>query len=582
MRRLLLSVLGVLAAIGATAQTPQFVSTEAANRNVVIEEFTGVNCGYCPDGHKIVREYEQTNPGRVFGINVHQGGYASMYTTQWGNALNAQSGMAGSYPMATVNRHVFSGGITGMGRGSIVACGNQIKAMPSFVNIAAEATIDATTRLLTVNVEAYYTADAETGSNLINVALLQDSIIGPQSGGANFNPDQVTADGQYIHLNMLRDLLTGQWGDEVSVAEGVIPAGTLVQRTYTYTIPAVISNEVMKLDHLKLVVFITKDHQEIYTGSECKPVVSNYPALSALPAGLEAENIWGCSDNVKSYFSVYNAGGDAITSLDIQYSSSLSAAQTYAWSGSIAAGAVETIELPDVLANIGTNTEVNAQIVSANGTAVTTEQMSATIKKKAPAEGVGDTLKIVIQTDQYASEAGWALEDAQGNTLAHKHYTGNSIKKDTIFVALPEIGCYVFKVTDDYGDGGTKHQVFDATGRRLVNGGATSYGTMAAYDIKITSLTGIENVEGAILQTLAYPNPAKDKVMLEISMLQSTLANITVVDMLGREVIRLGEVNLSTGKNTVEVNTSSLSNGTYLVKIISDNGMVSKKISINR
>lgn len=581
MRRLLLSVLGVLAALGATAQTPQFVSTEAAKRNVVIEEFTGVNCGYCPDGHRIVREYEQDNPGRVFGINIHQGGYASMYTTQWGNALANQTGLNG-YPAGTVNRHVFSGTSTALDRGSFVTRGNQIKAMPSFVNIAAEATIDATTRLLTVNVEAYYTADAETGSNFINVALLQDSIIGPQSGGTNYNPDQVTADGQYIHLHMLRDLLTGQWGDEVSVAEGVIPAGTLVQRTYTYTVPAKMSNEIVKLQHLKLIVFITKDHQEIYTGSECKPVVSNYPALSVLPAGMEVENVWGCSDNVKSYISVYNAGLNAITSLDIQYSSSLSAAQAYAWSGNIAAGAEETIELPEVLANIGTNTEVNAQIVSVNGTAITTEQLSGTIKKKAPAEGVGDSLKIIIQTDQYASEAAWSFKDAQGNVLAQKRYSGNSIVKDTVFVALPEIGCYVFEVTDSYGDGGTKHQIFDATGKRLVNGGATSYKLSGAYDIKITSLTGIENVEGAILQTLAYPNPAKDRLNLEISMLQSANANITVVDMLGREVVRLGDVNLSTGKNTVEVNTSALSGGTYLVKIISDNGMVSKKISINR
>lgn len=107
MKRIVLLVSGLLlSAFSLTAQTPQFVSTEPANRNVVIEEFTGVNCGYCPDGHRIVREYQEANPGRVFGINIHQGGYAALYTTQWGDAIANQTGLQG-YPAGTVNRHLF-------------------------------------------------------------------------------------------------------------------------------------------------------------------------------------------------------------------------------------------------------------------------------------------------------------------------------------------------------------------------------------------------------------------------------------------------------------------------------------------
>ena len=252
MRKLLLSVCGLIAAFNATAQTPQFVSTEPSNRNVIIEEFTGVNCGYCPGGHRIVREYEEANPGRVFGINIHQGGYAAMYTTQWGDSIANQTGL-NSYPSGTVNRHRFGGTATALGRDRFVNAGNQIQAMSSFVNVAAQATIDAATRTLTVNVEAYYTADAETGMNLINVALLQDSIIGPQSG-ASANPSQVTSDGKYIHMHMLRHLLTGQWGDTVSVEEGVIPQGTLVQRTYTCDLPSYMSDANVKLNHLNVVV----------------------------------------------------------------------------------------------------------------------------------------------------------------------------------------------------------------------------------------------------------------------------------------------------------------------------------------
>lgn len=584
MKRIVLLVSGLLlSAFSLTAQTPQFVSTEPANRNVVIEEFTGVNCGFCPDGHRIVREYQEANPGRVFAINIHQGGYAALYTTQWGNALNNQTGMAGSYPSGTINRHVFSGGVTGLSRADFASCGNQIKEMPSFVNVAAQASIDAATRTLTVNVEVYYTGDAETGSNYLNVALLQDSVIGPQSGGSNFNPTQVTADGQYIHMHMLRDLLTGQWGEELTVeGSAVIPQGTLFQKTYTYTIPAYMSDAVVKLPQLHLVVFVTKDHQEIYTGSECKPTVSNIPALGAMSTTLEAENIYGCSEEIIPYISVFGVGETPVTTMDIEYSSSLTPAQTFTWTGNLGLEQYKKIQLPNVLANVGSATQVSAKILSINGTAIEDEAKTASVTKKAAAEGNGDKLKIIIKTDKYASEAAWKLYGPDGRVIKQKSYTGDEPVKDTVIVDLTETGCYVYEVTDDFGDGGTKHQVYDGSGLRLVNGTASSYGTIAQYDMKILSLVGLEEAEGVILQTLVYPNPAKDRVNLEISMLQATKANISVVDMLGREVMKLGDVSLASGNNLVEINTSALSNGAYFVKIMSNDGITSKKISINR
>ena len=43
-----------LASVNAYAQLP--VSQQPALKNAIIEEFTGVNCVYCPDGHKIAAQ----------------------------------------------------------------------------------------------------------------------------------------------------------------------------------------------------------------------------------------------------------------------------------------------------------------------------------------------------------------------------------------------------------------------------------------------------------------------------------------------------------------------------------------------
>ena len=49
----------------------QYVSTEPANRNVILEEFTGRNCGYCPDGHAKANQIIAAHPDRVWAMNLH-------------------------------------------------------------------------------------------------------------------------------------------------------------------------------------------------------------------------------------------------------------------------------------------------------------------------------------------------------------------------------------------------------------------------------------------------------------------------------------------------------------------------------
>ena len=106
MKRKMMLVGMMLTAFAASAQT--FVSTQPGKRNALIEEYTGVNCQYCPLGHKATDQTVEAFPGRVFAINIHQGTFASRFTTQWGNALAGQASISG-YPSSTLSRHAFFG-----------------------------------------------------------------------------------------------------------------------------------------------------------------------------------------------------------------------------------------------------------------------------------------------------------------------------------------------------------------------------------------------------------------------------------------------------------------------------------------
>ncbi len=258
MKKLLaVAMLCLFAIWGATAQT--LVTTKTLNKNVVLEEYTGIHCTYCPDGHAIAASILENHPGRVSVIAIHQGSFATPsggepdYRTPFGDPLAGQTGLQG-YPSGTVNRHIFSGSSTALNRGDWTSSSELILQQPSPVNVGVETSYNSANRELTVHVELYYTASSAVPSNFINVALIQNHVFGPQTGG--------NAGNNYEHMHMLRYLITGQWGDEVTTTT----QGSLVERTYVYTIPADYNNVPCVVENCDVVVSVAQSHQEILSG----------------------------------------------------------------------------------------------------------------------------------------------------------------------------------------------------------------------------------------------------------------------------------------------------------------------------
>ncbi len=264
-----------------TKVTPEefLASTEPSNRNAILEDFTGVRCGYCPDGHVRAKAAADANPGKFIIMAVHAGSYATPaagwanFTTPYGTALVNQSSVAG-FPAGTINRVLASdlgatpqkaGGIC-MSRGDWAKAGNAIIAKPSYVNIGSKATFDAATRVLTVKVDMYYTGDAPAANN-INVALLQDHLFSKQSGGS---PDG----NNYEQNHVLRDFITGQWGEVVP--EASTKMASKFTKTFTYTVPENYNGAdtfkegggMVKIEDCEIVVFVAEGKTNIVTGIE--------------------------------------------------------------------------------------------------------------------------------------------------------------------------------------------------------------------------------------------------------------------------------------------------------------------------
>lgn len=583
--------MGAFLALGAMAQ-PTFVSTTPANKNVVLEEYTGTNCTWCPDGHKRANEFAAANPGRVVLINIHQGSFAGSnpnYKTQWGDALANQTGLQG-YPSGTINRRVFTGTATALDRGSWATDGAIVMNESSFVNVAAQAQVDAATRIMTITVEAYYTGDADASTNMLNVALIQNNIIGPQVG-MDKNPTQVTSDGQYIHMHMLRNLITGQWGDSLSVDSGNIPAGTFFTKTYTYTLPANINNVPLELGNLELAAFISRDHQYIYTGSLCEPTYTNLTPVSAQISSTTVSPDYGCNETASPSLVIKNMGSETITSMEIGYKSGTNAQQVYNWTGSIATFAkTAEIVLPQVNVVLGTSTPVELEIKSINGIAQTGITSTTNILKPILPDAVGKA-KLRLYIDRYGTETSWNVKNSSGTIVAQGGpYTDASSNGTRLIESefnLATAGCYTFEIKDAYGDG--INSGYGVGGYTIIDNDSTiivssngKYNSGEKKDIKLVSVIGLNDVENNISYINVYPNPVKDIANLDITLSESSNATIQVVDLMGRTLIDLGTKSFKAGQNSIELNTTNLSNGMYFVKINSNNGVATKKITVSK
>jgi len=571
--------LAFLATAGLAANAQTIVSTTPENKNVILEEFTGVNCVYCPQGHTIAQTLRDNNPGDVFLVNVHTGGYATPngsqpdFRTQYGSALASQSNLAG-YPAGTVNRHEFAGlqqnnTGTAIGRGNWVQAANQILTQSSYVNVAAEATVDLQTRQMTVLVEAYYTGASPMGTNKLNVALLQNNTLGPQTGGNMGN--------EYVHQHRLINFLTGQWGQDITTTS----QGSFVSETFTYTIPADHNNIPIVLGDLEIVAYVAEGNQEIISGKgAAMTFTSQYNNEIELVSIDEIPNT--CSSEITPTFKIYNGGNNDLTSLDIDYTFNNGTPATYTWTGNLATGQSETIALPSTTISLqATNT---LDITLDNDEVNTNNNSSVTFDEAM--EG-SRNIQVDIRTDYYPTEISYEIQDGAGNVVASGGpYVGNpngggqdafsTISENHV---MPQADCYTIVLKDSYGDGWSGFDSNTLTpgidvysdGNQIYTMDAGDFGdediipgafsTNNALDVSSANLTNIS----------LYPNPSNGSIFIS----ELNNFNINVYDVSGKLVFNAQELN-----SNEEINVSSLAKGVYFVQLQNDDHNKTVKLLI--
>ena len=439
----------------------QYVSTDPANRNVILEEFTGRGCGYCTDGHRIANQLMDANPGRLWAINIHAGGYAQTsypnMITPDGNTIHGGFSISG-YPCGVVNRSTSSA----QDRGQWGNIANQQMNQASECNIAGMAVVNPQTRIATITVEVYYTGNSNVDQNYLTVAMLQDSILGSQADYGNYNPTQWVGN-QYCHMHILRDIISeSAWGDPISPTT----QGTLITRVYQYEIPEVIGspNGVdVDIDNIFFLAWVAERQQgnayrPILTGCELDMVQGSDEPIFPMIRNLSQIGGATCTHTKDLQIKIQNGGTETLTTMTVEAEMEN---YTYVvnWSGELPQFGVENIEIP-IDVPFGTHS-VKARITEANGESFLCEadgSLTCTEWSELEIEGEEEVLTLELMQDKFGNHITWDFTTPNGTVLASGGpYTmlasGTGTQLHIEHATVPVDECVKFTIHDEMGNG---------------------------------------------------------------------------------------------------------------------------------
>ncbi|MEN9699264.1 MAG: hypothetical protein RLZZ301_462 [Bacteroidota bacterium] len=337
--------------------------------------------------------------------------------------------------------------------------------------------------------------------------------------------------------------------------------------------------------------------------------IDGFDPLNATPVALDASisapslvPVSVCATDYTPTFTILNNGTSILSSATITYVLDGGAPQTMNWNGSLSQWQSQVVTLANVSLTPGAHT---FQASVSNPNAGTDENpandaASNSITVAAIAETAG-MLKVSLLTDNYADETYMELSDANGvvvwsegnENVAGNFGTGNTpaptdntnpLSNNTAYtydIPLTSFDCYTFTIYDYYGDGMGAQQWGGTDGSLSLSNhlNALLY-TLPAPDFGASTSYTFKNVSDASVLELnnswkLYPNPSNG--FINIEWMHPTAVQLSILDIYGKQLEQH-----SLASKQVQLDVSSLSAGTYFVRVISENGAVSMRQFIKK
>lgn len=186
-------------------------------RQVLLEEFTGVRCINCPAASEKIEQFKKSYGSRFIAYSIHAGPFAKPYAnenkldfrTADGDNLLAFHTEPIGYPSGVINRKKFAGE-TGFQLNQNQWAGYidaELKIAPE-AKMEIKPAFNETSRLLTFDVDVYPQASISNAEVRLTALLVEDGMIDVQ-----LTPQGKNAG--YIHKRVLRKVITAYDGNPI-------------------------------------------------------------------------------------------------------------------------------------------------------------------------------------------------------------------------------------------------------------------------------------------------------------------------------------------------------------------------------
>jgi hypothetical protein len=308
----------------------------------------------------------------------------------------------------------------------------------------------------------------------------------------------------------------------------------------------------------------------LLTSTACQPAV-----IYDLDGRVKINNLNldECDLSITPQIEIVNNGNNPISSITYSYDIDGNSPTSVNWSGSLANfGDSVIIDLPTLPSGSGAHT-FNVSISNPNGsTDMNTANDTNTEAYSFGNSFMGSTsIELELTTDNWGSETTWEFANSSGTVL----YSGGPLSGNTTYnesFAIQDNECYTFTIYDEYSDGiccdyGTgSYTLTDNLGTVIFTGG--EFGALETTTITTASLSTSEFELSSTISI--YPNPTTNVLYIK-----NTNSNVpdsyAVYNMLGQVVL---SKNIA-AETDLSINTSSLSNGMYFIKIAKGANQVS-------
>jgi hypothetical protein len=245
----------------------------AQQKEILLEDISGVKCVNCPDAAAIALTLTNTYPGRINVVTIQPkiDGLESLTRPIDENGVKTKNdmrteaaanictlvGIPNSLPSGYVNRKTANGktdAILSRDEWTSMVQSELVDSTP--VNIELTAEYNRATEEMEVSAVITFTK-AVTGNHYLSIAIVEDSIVDAQERKQGLD---VIFDPSYLHRHTMRDMLTSHTGDLLNTSAGItLVPGRVFRKVYRKKVTPYTSPE-----HFSVTAYVHEDATSKY------------------------------------------------------------------------------------------------------------------------------------------------------------------------------------------------------------------------------------------------------------------------------------------------------------------------------